>query len=292
MASRIKEVSSRLDLEPVIEFSGYKGFHFWYFMERPVPASIVRRALQQIVEPLKPDLSYFDLEIFPKQDHLTGKGLGNLVKLPLGIHRLTGRRSFFPACSKQDISSQLAYLGSVKKSQVDAVETAPGKTKVQNIILHPNIQVLSKKYPSLFELERCCPPMGGIIASARDKKSITVREEKLLFQTLGFLPDARKILHYLFSFDPEYNPHMVDYKLSRIRGTPIGCRRIHSLTGFIRGYCDMEPDNTGYLHPLIHLKEWQKISEKKTVKCRKIENLNSALENMKAAIIQLEKFIS
>ena len=45
-------------------------------------------------------------------------------------------------------------------------------------------------------------------------------------------------------------------------------------------------------HPLIHLTEWQKISEKKTVKCRKIENLNDALENMKTAIIQLEKFIS
>jgi hypothetical protein len=33
------------------------------------------------------------LEFFPKQASVKGKGLGNLIKLPLGIHRRTGRRS-------------------------------------------------------------------------------------------------------------------------------------------------------------------------------------------------------
>ncbi|RLB90406.1 MAG: DNA primase [Deltaproteobacteria bacterium] len=292
MISRIRQSSKILELNPVVEVSGYKGFHFWYFMDRPVPASRVRQALLGIVQSLKNDLRFFDLEVFPKQDHLKGKGFGNLVKFPLGVHRLSGKRSFFPACLKKDTESQLAYLSTVKKSPVEMVKTAPDKTIVQNLLFHPKMKVMSEKYPELFELERSCPAMGQIIAAARGKKPLSVREEKILFQTLGFLPDAGKIIHYLMSMGAEYNPHVVDYRLSRLRGNPLGCRRIHSLTGFVRDYCDIEPDNTGYLHPLIHLSSWQKISEKKTAKCEKIENLNDALENMKTAIIQIEKFIS
>lgn len=292
MISRIRESSRILELNPIVEVSGCKGFHFWYFVDRPVPASGVRTALIEIAQSVKPDLRFFDLEVFPKQDHLNGKGFGNLVKFPLGVHRLSGKRSFFPACLNKDTESQLAYLDGVKKSRAAAVETAPQKTIVQNLVFHPKMKVMSEKYPELFELERCCPAMGQIIAAARDRKPLSVREEKILFQTIGFLPDARTIIHYLLSLGADYNPHMVDYRLSRIRGNPLGCRRIHSLTGFIRGYCDLEPDNTGYLHPLIHLTAWQKISEKKTVKGEKIENLNDALMNMKAAIVQLEKFMS
>ena len=93
-------------------------------------------------------------------------------------------------------------------------------------------------------------------------KGLRVREEKILFQTLGFLPDAKKILHYLFRHDPEYNPHMVDYKLSRLRGTPLGCRRIHALTGIVRDFCNIAPDSTGYIHPLLLVEAWQKMAEK------------------------------
>ena len=141
MISRIRESSKILELNPVIEVSGYKGFHFWYFMDRPVPASRVRQALLEITQSLKSDLTFFDLEVFPKQDHLKGKGFGNLVKFPLGVHRLSGKRSFFPACLKKDTESQLAYLVSVKKSRVEAVKAAPEKTIVRNLLFHPLIHL-------------------------------------------------------------------------------------------------------------------------------------------------------
>lgn len=291
MISRIREESKNSGLNPVIEISGSKGFHFWYFIERKTSPASVRNALNCIKESVHPDLSCFDLEIFPKQDHLTGKGFGNLVKFPLGIHRLSGRRSFFPECSKKDTVSQLSWLDNIKKCQADLLETLPEKISSKNLIMHPRMKVLSKKYPGLPEIEHSCPPLGQIIALARERRSLSSRQEKILFQTLGFLPDARKLLHYILSHDSEYNPHMVDYKLSRIRGTPLGCRRIHSLTGFIQDYCDINPDTTGYIHPLIHVKTWTKVAEKKSVKCHKIENLTTAVENMKTAIIQLEKFI-
>ncbi len=274
-----------------MEFSGNKGFHFWFLFESPVPAQQVKSLLQQMAQPLSKDLTAFDLEVFPKQDHLKGKGLGNLVKLPLGIHRLSRKPSFFPLCEKRDMASQLHYLQGLPLINASVFNKASKMEDASRMVLHPRMAKASAEYPELFELEQQCPPLGQILASCRQGRICTAREEKVLFQTIGFLSQGRKLMHYLLAFDGEYNPHLVDFKLSKVRGTPLGCRRIHSLMGFTGDYCDMEPDGTGYLHPLIHLPQWKKMAEKKTVKSERVENLQGALANMKVAIFQVQRFL-
>jgi hypothetical protein len=292
MITRIRESSRELGLTPLVEVSGGKGFHFWYFADRPVAAAVMRKALAGLVDPLRKDLSCFELEVFPKQDQLSGKGFGNLVKLPLGIHRLSGKRSYFPECVKKEIPLQLAFLEKVEKADSRKFASGPKTAAVSKLVTHPNLEALTKEYPGLFELQRLCPPLGQLIALAREGRGLRVREEKILFQTLGFLPDGKKILHYLFQHDPEYNPHMVDYKLSRLRGTPLGCKRIHSLTAAAVDFCDIQPDHTGYIHPLIQVEAWQKMDEKKTPVSGKVQSLTQAVENLKIAIRQVERFLA
>lgn len=291
LESRIYQMCRDLGISPLMEFSGNKGFHFWFLFERPVAAEKVKSLLQQLAQPLNKDLTAFDLEVFPKQDQLKGKGLGNLVKLPLGIHRFSGKPSFFPACEKRDMASQLHHLQGIPLISTDVLKEAARMDNAARIVMHPRIAKTAAEYPELFELEQRCPPMGQILAACRQGRSCTAREEKILLQTIGFLGQGKKLMHYLMAFDPEYNPHLVDFKLSRVRGTPLGCKRIHSLLGFVGDYCDLEPDSTGYLHPLIHLPDWKKMSEKKTVKSERVENLQGALDNMKIALLQLQRFL-
>jgi len=305
MISRIFENSKQLGITPLLEYSGHKGYHFWYFFSQPVDASKVKALLTSIAEPVNHDISSFSLEVFPKQDRLTEKGLGNLVKLPLGIHRKNGKPSFFMECEKRDIESQLDFLKKVKLIDpqiLDGVNSAAihsinrqKSDKVQKneqIVLHPRMASIAKDYPELYELERLCPPVGQVIAICREGKNLSAREEKVLLQTIGFLPRAKLLMHHLMASCSEYNPHMVDFKISKIAGTPLGCKKIHSLLGFTGDYCPLEPDSTGYLNPLIHLEAWKDMSEKKSPKSMRIENLQDALENMKAAIIQLQRFMA
>lgn len=42
-----------------------------------------------------PNTATTTIEIFPKQDDMEGKNFGNLIRLPLGIHRRTGVRTVF-----------------------------------------------------------------------------------------------------------------------------------------------------------------------------------------------------
>lgn len=49
LMSRLPEISEGLGLFPLAEFSGGKGYHFWFFFDPPVPAKQVRNVLAMVV---------------------------------------------------------------------------------------------------------------------------------------------------------------------------------------------------------------------------------------------------
>lgn len=80
------------------EKSGNKGTHVWLFLSEPVPAEKVRRWVAHDFMPTWREAAEANgwpvaLEVFPKQDTITTGGYGNLVKCPLGVHRVSGKRS-------------------------------------------------------------------------------------------------------------------------------------------------------------------------------------------------------
>ena len=84
--------------ELLMEFSGNKGYHFWLFFDKPVPAYQARAFAENEVmrhwrEAAEPMGWPMDVEVFPKQDSVDEGGFGNLVKLPFGFHAVTGVRS-------------------------------------------------------------------------------------------------------------------------------------------------------------------------------------------------------
>lgn len=77
------------DLSPYLEPSR-RGGHLWLFLDRPIPGQDARRFGKWLLA--KHDLP--DVELFPKQDELR-TGPGSLVRLPLGVHRKSGKRYHF-----------------------------------------------------------------------------------------------------------------------------------------------------------------------------------------------------
>jgi hypothetical protein len=60
-----------------------RGGHGWVFFDRPVQARFVRWWLL-------PYAKRWGMELYPVQDQLRPGGFGNLVRLPLGVHRKSG----------------------------------------------------------------------------------------------------------------------------------------------------------------------------------------------------------
>ena len=102
----------QLQIPYLTEFSGRKGYHIWVFFQKPVQNRTARE-LGRLVTP--------DHEIFPKQDVIAEGGLGNLVKAPLGIHRVTGKRCLFVGRDMKVLPDQLKALdkqGTIDPTQV------------------------------------------------------------------------------------------------------------------------------------------------------------------------------
>jgi len=79
------------DKPRMLEFSGRKGFHIWVFFKRKTTADYAQQLIRARLNRVKGLHSH---EIFPKQTELNeGRKYGNLVKLPLATHRVSGKRS-------------------------------------------------------------------------------------------------------------------------------------------------------------------------------------------------------
>lgn len=130
---KIKTISEFFGLKPVFEFSGNKGFHVWYFFIEPISCKIARRIGYYIIYKLGVLPLEFLFEIFPKQDEVKHGGIGNLIKLPLGIHLKTNTRGVFVDEANFDVAGdQFDYLKSIKRHTRDEIDMVLGRIAEDN----------------------------------------------------------------------------------------------------------------------------------------------------------------
>jgi len=78
------------DYPRMLEFSGRKGFHIWIFFLPRVTADYAQRLVKARLNRIGCNRH----EVFPKQTELNeSRKYGNLVKLPMAVHKKTGLRS-------------------------------------------------------------------------------------------------------------------------------------------------------------------------------------------------------
>ncbi len=95
------ELGRRSPVPLLVEFSGSKGWHAWGLLAEPVEWNRAAGAARAILEEAGWQVSGskarhangLAADVFPQG--LGSGGMGKLVKLPLGIHRKTGARSYF-----------------------------------------------------------------------------------------------------------------------------------------------------------------------------------------------------
>ncbi len=112
-ARRLLGNAAEIGLPLLPEFSGFKGFHLWAFSADPVAARHWRALGTWLLSRMPSPPPGLHWELFPKQDSVDAEGLGNLVKIPLGVHKRSGRRSWFvhPVTLKPVPEQEGVFLG-------------------------------------------------------------------------------------------------------------------------------------------------------------------------------------
>jgi hypothetical protein len=276
-ALRLRAVLRDFGFVPVLEDSGYKGRHLWVFLEQPEPADVLHllgRLLLAAEQPHVPPGLH--LEFFPKQAGRKGKGLGNLIKLPLGIHRRTGRRALLLDGTGQPLPQPLAALRKVVRASRGTLHAALERLKLSAAPVAlgplpgaetepprpatgppppPTGPGWTEADPRVRHLLGHCPVLAALKRQVDENRSLSHEEQLVLIHTLGHLEGGPLAVNYLLGKCVDVGPEK--FLKDRLKGNPVSCpsirKKIGHVTRKVPCNCpfDFAPDR--YPTPVLHL---------------------------------------
>ena len=283
LAMRLGKILRDLGLEPLLEFSGYKGFHLWVLFAEPWPAGRARR-LGRAVSAACACPPGIHVEVFPAQERVRKGGLGNLIKLPLGVHLKSGRRSRLLDEQGRELGDVFGHLRAAGRVSVEVLEaaceraaglpraekagTAPARKQEpapaenraeapeppgRSVALEPPYDPRADEQLSFLSLR--CPILGTLVEKALRGEGLTHDEQAVLRYTIGHLDDGPRAINHLF----ERAGCLDDSSrmIGRFKGNPASCMRIRSRLNIPADddtcRCQFDATLGHYPHPLLHL---------------------------------------
>lgn len=255
--------------------SGFKGMHLWALFHEPIPAKQARQMCKVIAHGITvpPVVRY---EVFPKQNTLPPDGLGNLIKVPMGVHRKTGRRAWFSR-TEPSWQAQRAYLQQarlIRREQLTQCQdvyaeqelaqftTAPVEVQtngaehkltpvVEQALYHPanddEFQLLLSR----------CSTLRTLVANVESSGQISHNEVQVLIHTIGHLATGPSAVNWLLSRCLQTDPAL--FMKKPLRGNPMSCARIRSkipeVTSNAACTCHFPTRGGLYPTPLLHLSQ-------------------------------------
>lgn len=317
----LKEKLQYYNIKHVVEYSGNRGYHIWIFLNKTIPAYKLKILLEKIAEQVElPD--GVNVEVFPKQaEH--GGGLGNLIKVPLGVHRKTNNRCSFVNEDFEEIPKQLEFLLSIEPNNADEIETLyrelydsaedfeskqgmPNKIHRQrNIsekdrvkkILRQEIHTEQDRPYKI--IAKGCPILSQIIDKIEKEAYITEEEERLLVQILSSTQNPKMQTTELLRRTINYSPKRLETLLANTSQMPIACEEIkkeiiNSKIELSLNRCNCK-FSTSYNSPIAYIRDseekfFESIQINSIVK--KIVDLNNEKFEIEKQIDSLKKIIA
>ncbi len=279
LTAKIEQRLKEAGLTPIVEDSGYKGRHFWFPLAAPEAASTLvalGRAVIALVQPLLGE--HFACEWFPKASRPGTKGLGNLIKLPLGIHRRTGRRSSFLDSQGAPIKKPFEYLRSVplltRETILAVLDRHRLATQSEDAAELPVPEEVKEKdrppapapappwtahdfetSPVFRQLLSGCAVLRTLTQKAIEERRLSYDEAIIIAHTFGHLPSGVNAANYLFSLVGTVPQHL--RLKSPLRGNPVSCvkirARIPAVTSRLPCNCVFSQTQDLYPTPLLHV---------------------------------------
>lgn len=286
VSQNLFNICASMDIISYIEDSGYKGRHVWIFLRQGIQANKAKSFGNYILSKIKNLPNEINIELFPKQAFVKSNGLGNLIKIPLGIHIKSGRRSIFLNPDGTEPLSQLIYLSDIKLNDKEVIlkysEEQKNRTNNSELQFKKDFEKsLSEKLndsdalsiedsyslpekPIPFVLEEdieymiiysSCPVISNLCKKAFKSLGLSTEEIQVLKFTLGNLTNGNLIVNEILNKAGISDSSI--YLKRAFRTNPMGCVKIKNLIPYVTSNfcldCFTLKKIIGYPNPLIHL---------------------------------------
>ena len=289
----------------LLEDTGGRGYHIWVFFSEPVQGNIAVK----FGEVIKIHLD-FEIEFFPKQGSLTPKRkYGNLIKLPLGLHRKYGFKSSFFCLASDGLQSfsgivesleHLRTLVPLNQDVVDRCITVFAE-EISNHEETPLRMVRQNQERPLFNGDidifmRQCTAMRNLRDKAEGGRRLSHSEAFYFTDVMLSVPNGMDIVHKLIhlSLSNDYDQKLTQNEIERILPLyPPSCLTLVK-KGVCSGYCK-ESVRKRNEDPLVSgttpCSVWlQRIPSKPLIDIENLVERIGTVENLKRAYFQLRQY--
>jgi len=259
-----------------IEFSGYKGYHVWVLLEEKISASIARSFAQRIAAQIDLNALPLQLEVFPKQVKAGIANFGNLVKLPYGIHRVTGLSSTMLNSSFEPIPVQ-DFIQNPNLTSLDVFVSALSSLDPNYMMSFPAENKSSREGDSDFETSDAAAASFPDIDPEADPEWLHLKSHchalsqiDMLISTTGILSPQQKLALKFSCGYLKSGPRIVNTLLKKCRnlepgdllktsfkGNAISCAKMSNYLKDVldpaQCNCGFDPALGSYPSPLLHL---------------------------------------
>lgn len=196
----------------LVEATGGRGHHVWVGLERPVPAATATAFVEGIGRMVECPAG-IRREMFPAppdpDPHLT---------LPLGVHRVTGRRSTLHDVDGTVIESGRALVHALRRPDAVPDEPRVRSAAVQRVL-------------------RGCGLLARLARKAVEVRHLAHHERYTLASVLGHLPGGHEAVHGIISWCDNYDAAVTQHFLDRLSPRPMGCTRLGERHPDLVGNC-------------------------------------------------------
>lgn len=268
-ANRLKSVCDAMGIKTYLEDSGYRGRHCWFFFEEPVPAKKARALAAIIIRKAGEPSGGITWELFPGTDRLKNNQSLHRIKIPLGYHPLSGRRSLFVDETGAAIADQGGYLQLIRRIPLEQVEkvlalaekrselqdapplkTEEGKQKDSALILEAKGALIKPVVTG-------CALIRHLIQKAESTNYLPHADRQVLLFVLAHLgEEGAAYLHRVIACCLNYDKKITQKHIDRLPEKPISCGRLRErypqLSATLKCNCRFNRLPNTYPSPVLH----------------------------------------
>ena len=238
----------------LIEDTGGRGYHVWFFFESPIPAANARKFAYSILKKAK-----VQCEVFPKQDEVSAGQYGNLIKLPIGLHKKYKRYSKFLDMTKGRVSAiedPFAHLNEIVPIPISMIigithetlkqkeqePTRPKENRAPARVLAGKATGEVLKNPRTGDLFEKCRAFSNLKKKTVGKHHLAHVERLALAYVMINTEDGEEVLHQMMSNCSDYNRDRTQKEMDYLKARgmkPISCQKLIE-QGICNKFCRSE----------------------------------------------------
>ena len=255
---------NRMGLTGYVEESGSRGYHIWILFSEWIPVRYINMLTDIIEEKTADNGNEIAVEFFPNKTRVKNNKFGQALKLPLGIHVKSGRRSRFLTGNFEPVEDQAGFIADMASFNAAAVKKILGKHRppeeVRNTVensVDKDLSGFDIRSEGIRVILENCNLMRYLCQKAKNTGYLTHFERLSLLYVFGHMGDAgHEFLHHIMGFTLNYQYHVTQKFISRCPEKPVSCIKLRDqykrITAEYGCSCNFRKIKNCYPSPVIH----------------------------------------